>query len=231
MSKFFDKLILMMDVDANVDSYKKVYCDTTICNFCGVTAQKLYNAYLYDEKVITKACYLCRLICNFSKSYIGQAILVASEMEQHEINKTFLEYYNKHGKIPTPSKLDKKCRLINMSLFRFAQYDPETKKNLYNFKIMFTNTIQSHMNNDQEKSNMFVNTSSTKRGEPIDRHSIDQFDAPKYELSRKEREIIDNMTIKPDPEIIKIKKSLDDKLRYIQLKSDIKESLMSNLSK
>ncbi len=231
MPKFSDKLILMMDIDTNVDSYKNVCVDKTICHFCGTAATKLYNIYLYDEKVITKGCYLCRLICNFSKNYIGQAFLVASEMEQHQINKTVLEYYNKHGKIPTPSKLDKKCRLINMSLFRFAHYDKETKKNLHNFKIMFTNIIQIHLNNDQGNSNMFVNTTSAKRGEPIDRHSIDQFDVPKYKLSTEEIKILENTINKPDPEIIKIKKSLDDKLKYIKLKNSIKESLVNTTLK
>jgi len=217
--QFCDNLVLSMDIDTNVDGYTKKYDSDARCNFCGGECKKLYNTYLYDAKIITKSCYLCHIICNFSSSHIGQAFLVFSKLSQQKINEKILDYYYKHNIILTPSKLDKDCKVVNLSLFKFATFDIEVKKKFPNFKIMFSPIVQNYLNNT-EKANMFV-CSNQKNNECIEKYSFKHIDVNEYELTTEDKKNLKSIENKYDPEILKIKESLKLKLQKIILKDKI----------
>lgn len=199
-----------------VDEYEYSYEEGCVCSICGGEYQKNYVTLLYSCEKKTKTCFLCNCIVNFKNFCMGKCFLILSDLTQQEINIKILKNYNENGNIPYPKNIDKKCKLINLSVYEFVhcyeQMSNDEKKLFDKFKISFTSNAVNSL--ASASANYF--STDTISSADVKKHDLAYFELESYDLTNKQKEIIDNkqkiVNDKRFNSINIIKKSLEEKI-------------------
>lgn len=220
-------IFCLEDENIETDDFKYSYEDN-ICGLCGEKYQKGYLTYLYNDKIKTKSCYLCKTIVNFSSNSMGKCMLVSSELEQIEINKKILEYVKRNNEMPKPKELDENCKLVNISIFNFlqcyTQMEKSEKKKFDHIKIVFTNEAINYLKSTEQ--NFFSKDSKKSKS----KYDSSYFNLETYEFTKTEQKIIDkkNDLINTKNKLTSVQKSLKNKLNEVKSFSFFIDSLKKN---
>lgn len=111
--------------------------------------------------VKNQICKLCNIIYNFNNNNIYSIILVKSKLSQDEICFNTINFFVKNNYFPSPFDIDKKCKIINYSPYKFIKIrdkiEEKYQKKFYKFKIFFTDeslpVCKSLFKNNDNKNN------------------------------------------------------------------------------
>ena len=148
------------------------------------------------------------MIFNFKKEYTNKLFFVKSKLTQKKINKKSMKFYDKKSFMISPLKLDKECKLINLSpylLFEIISVHPEY---FVNYKIMFNNN--AIVNNSL--SNIFV---EIIKKEKISKYDISYYSLDLYEFNENELKFINKFNETKLTLSQSFKKSITNKLSEI----------------
>lgn len=227
MATFEKNLLLTLDdMEVDYDDYDYNYKSNNKCNFCDSYCKQLYITYIHPKKIKTKACYLCHIIVNFKKYHMGKVILVKSDMNQLQINKTVMEYFSNFGIIPSPSKIDKDVQFVNIQVFEYINiFKNISSSHNLNFVVFFTNNVIKNLGIRQ--TNLFIAKDENEK--PI--YDLKFFDIPMYKLTKSEKELIkktrNEIQLQESKDINIIMKSLNNKVNDTKLKINILNEIES----
>ncbi len=186
-------LNINLEIQPGEDEYECLDCGDCICNFCGEAYKKFYVVYIHDsannKKIKTKSCALCGAIVNFKGSYMGKCFLAISQLDQSEINSKILKNFNSEGTILTPTEIDPKSKIVDISIYEFINayvlMSSKEKKLFGDLKVMFTSNIISSLQNKT------INYFSTCDSDDVvvKKHDCTYFDSEKYKLNEKQQTI------------------------------------------
>lgn len=221
MSKYQDCLFLQIyDESINTDDFDEE--KSKKCLICGSNCFQEYITYLYEIKKSISSCFFCNMLCNFKKEYIGLALVAISKISQIEINKNANDYFKENNEIIPPTKIDKKCKIVNLPIIKYALCDEKIRSNDYfkEFKIIFTQNCHSEIINFSK--NMFTNNKKIKIN-----YDTDFFDVDTYKLSQEESKMVDDNFNNDVSDIKCISESMKKKLNDAKNRKKIINLLLS----
>ena len=214
------KLKIMFETQLCTDDWDYYSNDNKKCCACDIIFSNIYKQYIAFIPHIQKkckVCFLCYIILNFNKYYINNVILAISDLNQIDINKKTIIFFNEHNFIPIPSDIDKKVKLVKMQVYEFVQmFTISDDKIFNNYKIFFTNNVFKGIKLYKKPVKNLFTLGNNLSSDSNDTLSInDYYELPYHKFTDDEHYIISKLRKKiksnNNKESIIIKKSLDDK--------------------
>ena len=100
------------------------------CKSCNLTTNNLY--------MNGKYCYLCNIIFNTQYFNIKNIIVCSSNLSQLDIIKLTRDYIQKNNKIPSPSEIDKDCKITSNVNHYILSIIISKSDNFDNYKVFIT---------------------------------------------------------------------------------------------
>jgi len=129
----------------------------------------------YLHNIKTETCYICHIIINFKKEYIGQLILVQTELTQLKIVRKTNRLYHETGGIIMPLDLDKNMKMVDVNVYKYLigdYHDPS-------YRVVMTDKILPFLM--ENTKNIFGG--SIEKAIKKEPYNITYFNIPKIEIN------------------------------------------------
>lgn len=172
--------ILKENIDTDNYNYSP---ESKLCYFCNGKYDRNYITYLYDLELKCHSCFLCNSVVNFNNLSLGKCFLISSKLNQNEINKQTLTFFNENSILPNIKLLDPNAKIIKMSIYSFIKsfdmMNTNEKKIFSNIKMAFGSEAYSSLgSNSKDYKSYFEDLKDVK-----DIKTTKKIDNIKYDLS------------------------------------------------
>lgn len=139
------------------------------CRYCGGHYIKYLmcihldnNSNNNDISNLDLCCKVCYDITHINNSFNNEMIVCYSQLSQLEIVRKTIDFIINNNKVPKINNIDKNASRVQLSVMEFSNILVHSKQNKYNYKIFFTEKLDTTFVSANIKVPMFIDELSNE---------------------------------------------------------------------